>query len=66
MKPVLVKPNLDKELRVKADTSDYVTERVWSMKYENKKWRSIGFISKFLNKAKKNYEIHNKKILAVI
>jgi len=66
MKPVLVKPNLDKELRVEADTLDYVTERVLLMKYENKKWRFIAFISKFLNKAKRNYEIHNKKILAVI
>jgi len=29
------------------------------MKCEDGKWRSVAYISKLLNKAKRNYEIHN-------
>ena len=35
--PVLVTPDLDKEMRVKADASDFVMGGVLSMKYEDKK-----------------------------
>jgi len=41
-------------------------EGVLSMKYEDNKWRLVAFISKLLNKAERNYEIHNRKILAII
>ena len=30
------------------------------------KWRPVAYISKLLNKAKKNYEIHNKELLTII
>ena len=46
MKPVLVKPNLDRELRIKTDTLDYMMGEVLLMWYKNNKWRSIAFISK--------------------
>ena len=48
------------------DASDYVTKEVLSVKYENKKWRLVAFISKSLNATKQNYEIHDKGMLAVI
>ena len=51
---------------MEVDTLDYTTEGVLSMKYENKKWRLVAYILKLLNDIEKNYEIHNKKILAVI
>jgi len=35
MKPVLVALDLDKEFRVEADTSNYTTEEVLSMKCSN-------------------------------
>jgi len=35
--PVLVTPDLDKEMRVKVDTSDFATEEVLLMKYEDEK-----------------------------
>jgi len=35
--PVLVAPDLDKEMRVEADTSDYATGRVLSVKGEDGK-----------------------------
>ena len=37
IEPVLAIPDLDKEIRVEADTSDYVTERILSTKYEDGK-----------------------------
>ena len=63
---VLVTPDLDKEVRVEVDTSYFVTEGVLSMKCEDKKWRPVAYISKLLNEAKRNYEIHNKEMLAII
>jgi len=37
IEPVLAIPDLDKEIRVEADASDYVTERMLSTKYEDGK-----------------------------
>jgi len=64
--PVLVAPDLDKEMRVEADISEYTTEGVLSMKCGDKKWRPVAFISKSLNKAEINYEIHDREMLAII
>jgi len=65
-KPVLAVPDLDKEFRVEADASNYVTGGVLSMKCLNKKWKPVAFISKSLSDTERNYEIHNKEMLAVI
>ena len=65
-RPVLVAPDLDKEMRVEADASEYITGGVLSMKCEDEKWRPVAFISKSLNKAEKNYKIHDREMLAII
>jgi len=65
-KPVLAAPDLDKEMRVEADASDYTMGGVLSVKGEDGKWRPVAFISKSLNDIERNYEIHNKEMLAVI
>jgi len=36
------------------------------MKCEDENWRPVAFILKSLNKAERNYKIHDKEILAVI
>jgi len=46
---VLAIPDIDREMRVEADSSDYTTGGVLSMKYEDGKWRPVAFISKSLN-----------------
>jgi len=38
---VLAAPDLDKEMRVEADVSDYATGEVLSMKCEDEKWRPV-------------------------
>jgi len=64
--PVLAIPDIDREMRVEADASDYATGGVLSLKGEDSKWRPVAFISKSLNAIERNYEIHDKEILAVI
>ena len=63
---VLVTPDLDKEMRVKADVSDFVMGGVLSIKCKDKKWRPVAYISKSLNEAERNYEIYDKEMLAII
>ena len=64
--PVLAILDLDKEMKVEPDTSDYVTGGVLLVKCEDEKWRLVVFISKLLNITKQNYKIHDKEMLAVI
>jgi len=64
-KPILAAPDLDKEFRVEANASNYATG-VLSMKCSDEMWRPVAFISKSLSDTKRNYEIHDKEMLAVI
>ena len=64
--PVLVTSDLDKEMRVEADTSDFATGGVLSIKCEDERWRPVAYISKSLNEAERNYEIHDKELLVII
>ena len=64
--PVLAIPDIDREMRVEANTSDYATGGVLSKKGKDKKQRPVAFISRSLNTTEQNYEIHNKEMLAVI
>ena len=66
IEPVLVTPDLDKEMRVEADASDFAMRGVLSMKCEDERWRPVAYISKSLNEAERNYEIHNKEMLVII
>ena len=52
--------------RIEVDVLDYIIEVVLFMEYKNERWRPIAFLSKSLNEIEKNYEIHNKEMLAVI
>ena len=61
--PVLVTPDLDREMRVEADASDFAMGGVLSMKCEDERWRPVAYIFKSLNEAERNYEIHDKEIV---
>jgi len=45
-KRFMTEPDLDKEMRVEADASDFAMEGVLSMKCKDKKWRPVAYISK--------------------
>jgi len=66
IEPILAILDIDKEMRVEVDASDYATEGVLLTKYKDEKWRPVAFISKLLNATERNYEIHNKEMLVVI
>jgi len=47
--PILAIPDIDREMRVEENVSDYVTGEVLLTKSKNGKWRPVAFISKSLN-----------------
>jgi len=63
---VLAAPDLDKKMRMEVDTSDYATGEVLLMEEEDRKYRLVAFLSKSLNETERNYEIHDKEMLAII
>ena len=66
IEPVLVTLDLDKEMRVEADVSDFTTGGVLSIKCENERQRPVAYISKSLNETERNYKMHDKEMLAII
>ena len=64
--PVLAAPDINKKMRMEVDASDYVTGGVLSMECEDRLWRPVAFLSKSLNETKRNYEIHDKEMLAIV
>jgi len=64
--PVLAAPDIDKKMRMEVDTSDYAMGGVLSMECEDGLWRPVAFLSKSLNETERNYEIHDKEMLAII
>ena len=63
---VLAAPDLDKKMQIEMDVLDYTMGGVLSMKCEDELWRPVAFLLKSLNETKRNYEIHNKEMLAII
>ena len=63
--PVLTLPNCDDPFRVEADASDYATGAVLSQKHDDI-WKPVAFLSKALSQPERNYEIHDRELLAVI
>ena len=53
-------------MRMERDALDYAMGGVLSIKEEDGKWRLVAFLFKSLNEIERNYEIHNKEMLAII
>ena len=51
---------------MEVDALDFVTGEVLSMECEDGRWRLVAYLSKSLNETERNYEIHDKEMLAVI
>jgi hypothetical protein len=64
---VLTTPADDQPFRIEADSSDYATGAVLSqLSTEDRKWHPIAYYSKSLSETERNYEIHDKEMLAII
>ena len=63
---MLAAPDLDKKMQMEVDASNYTIDRVLSMECEDRLWQLVAFLLKSLNETERNYEIHNKEMLAII
>ncbi|KIL55134.1 hypothetical protein M378DRAFT_18214 [Amanita muscaria Koide BX008] len=52
--------------RIESDASDYATGGVLSMECDDKKYRPVAFLSKSLNDAERNYDVHDKELLGIM
>ena len=63
---VLAAPDIDKKMRMEVDASDYAMGGVLLMECRDGLCRPVVFLSKSLNETERNYEIHDKEILAIV
>jgi hypothetical protein len=65
--PILTSPDNSSPFRIEADSSDFATGAVLSQQTpEDGKWHPVAFLSKSLSAVERNYEIHDKEMLAII
>ena len=65
--PILALPNNKQPFRVKADSLDFTSGGVLlQLSKEDEKWHPIAFLSKSLTSVQRNYEVHDKELLAII
>ena len=64
---VLVSPQDLEPFRIEADSSDFASGAVLSQRLPGEeKWHPVAFYSKSLSPVKRNYKIHDKKMLTII
>ena len=64
---ILTLPDNSRPYCVEADSSDFATGVVQSQECpEDGKWHPIAFLSKSLSPVERNYEIHDKEMLAIV
>jgi transposase InsO family protein len=65
--PILSSPDNSRPFRIEADSSDFATGAVLSQQSaDDDKWHPVAFLSKSLSAVERNYEIHDKEMLAII
>ena len=63
--PVLGLPRREGKFRVETDASGHAIGGVLSQEQEGK-WKPIAFLSRTMQPAERNYEIHDKELLAIM
>jgi hypothetical protein len=64
--PVLAQPQMDKPFELEVDTSGFTTGAVLMQHGDDKKKHPVGYYSATLNDAKRNYDIYDLELLAVV
>ena len=62
---VIALPRPDRKFRMEVDASDYALGGVLSQ-YQDKKWKTVTFISRVMSPAELNYDIYDKELLTII
>ena len=65
-KPCLIMPNQSMPFYVEADASKYATGAVLMQKDSNRQLHPCNFLSQTFSPAERNYQIYDRKLLAVI
>ena len=63
---MLIIPQPGKPFRMETDASDFAVAAILSQEDNEGIWRPVAFMSKSLNDAKRNYEIYDKEMLAMM
>src|SRR6266545_296544 len=64
---VLILPDSTKLFRIEANSSDFATGAILSqISADDGKWHPVAFMSNSLSSVERNYEIHDKEMLAII
>ena len=65
--PILTSPDNSHPFRIEADSSDLATGAVlYQQSLDDEKWHLVAFLSKSLSAVERNYEIHDKEMLAIV
>ena len=64
--PVLTLPDHTRPFRLITDTSDFAIGAVLEQPDEINRWHPVAFLSKSMTDAERNYDIHDKELLAII
>ncbi|QRW18405.1 Retrotransposable element Tf2 protein [Rhizoctonia solani] len=64
--PLLLQPDTTRQFYVECNASDYATGAILSQRNSEGKLAPVAYLSKSLSPAKKNYNIFDKELLAVI
>ena len=64
--PILCYPDPEKKLKIEADASGYASGAVLSQLEDDGKWHPCAYISKGFNETERNYDIHDREMLAIM
>ena len=64
--PALQQPDMTKPFQLEVDASAFATGAILSQKDDRGKLHAIGFHSKTFTEAERNYDIHDRELLAVV
>ena len=64
--PVLRRPDHNKPFTMEVDASQYALGAILSQKDEQGKLRPVGYYSKTLIPAERNYDVYDRELLALV
>src|SRR6202012_5284341 len=64
--PVLCQPDMNKPFELEVDASAFTTGAILTQRDERNKPQAVGYFSKAFSEAERNYDIHDRELLAVL
>jgi hypothetical protein len=64
--PILILPDPTKPYCIECNASNYATDAILSQQDNDDKWHPVAYLSKAMLPAKRNYNIYNKELLAIV